>query len=60
MKLQPIKSGACEICGKPKGGKGHGACSKELQKRHADDKRKSARRSFRSAHAADYFNKVAL
>ena len=60
MKLQPIKSGACEICGKPKGGKHHGACSKELQRMHADDKRKSARRSFRADNSADYFNKVAL
>ena len=58
MKLQSIKSGACEICGKPKGGKHHGACSKELQRMHANDKRKSNRRTFRADNSADYFLKV--
>lgn len=50
----------CPICGNKAGGKGHAECSKEIQKMHTNDKRKSNRRAFRPDNAATYFSKVTV
>ena len=50
----------CPICGNKAGGKGHAECSKEIQKMHANDKRKSSRRTInpkRAERVGDYFSR---